>query len=179
MFLSACRLSSNQRVGRTMVVAAAVATDGDKVKVHYTGTLDDGSVFDTSRQEGREPLEFVLGAGQVCHGLDVINGVMCDRKICVKPQLACAWLLAVASRGWSLFHVLQARAHCLNCPLRSISRHHSSVQGAHHTNVQVVPGFEKAVSGLEVGNTKKMRSDADACYGEWKDEMVVTVPNEV
>jgi peptidylprolyl isomerase len=33
--------------------------------VHYTGTLDDGSVFDTSRKEGRQPLEFQIGGGLV------------------------------------------------------------------------------------------------------------------
>lgn len=46
----------------------AVAEDGNTVKVHYTGTLDDGSIFDTS--EGREPLEFVMGAGQMIPGFE-------------------------------------------------------------------------------------------------------------
>jgi peptidylprolyl isomerase len=41
---------------------------GTKVKVHYKGTLDDGSVFDSS--ENRDPLEFQLGSGQVIPGLD-------------------------------------------------------------------------------------------------------------
>ncbi|NEQ44962.1 MAG: peptidylprolyl isomerase [Leptolyngbya sp. SIOISBB] len=41
---------------------------GKTVKVHYTGKLDDGSVFDSS--EGREPLEFQVGSGQVIPGFD-------------------------------------------------------------------------------------------------------------
>lgn len=41
---------------------------GDTVRIHYTGTLDDGTVFDSS--EGREPLEFQVGSGQIIPGLD-------------------------------------------------------------------------------------------------------------
>ena len=44
------------------------AQAGDTVKIHYKGTLDDGSVFDSS--EGREPLGFRLGTGQVIQGFD-------------------------------------------------------------------------------------------------------------
>ena len=41
---------------------------GDTVLVHYTGKLTDGTIFDTS--EGREPLEFAVGSGQVIAGFD-------------------------------------------------------------------------------------------------------------
>lgn len=43
--------------------------DGDTVSIHYTGSLMDGTVFDSS--DGREPLEFVVGSGQIIPGLDV------------------------------------------------------------------------------------------------------------
>ncbi|MBN2403949.1 MAG: peptidylprolyl isomerase [Coriobacteriia bacterium] len=44
------------------------AVNGDKVAVHYTGTLDDGSEFDSS--EGRDPLVFTLGEGEVIPGFE-------------------------------------------------------------------------------------------------------------
>ena len=42
--------------------------NGDTVKVHYTGTLEDGTVFDSSLE--REPLEFTLGEGQLIPGFE-------------------------------------------------------------------------------------------------------------
>jgi len=44
------------------------AKSGDTVRIHYRGTLDDGTQFDSSA--GRDPLEFALGGGQVIPGFD-------------------------------------------------------------------------------------------------------------
>lgn len=44
------------------------AKDGSKVKVHYTGKLDDGTVFDSSKD--RDPFEFTIGTGSVIPGFE-------------------------------------------------------------------------------------------------------------
>jgi FKBP-type peptidyl-prolyl cis-trans isomerase 2 len=46
----------------------AQAQSGDRVKVHYTGRLADGTIFDTSLQ--RDPLEFTLGGGEILPGFE-------------------------------------------------------------------------------------------------------------
>jgi peptidylprolyl isomerase len=56
--------------------------NGDKVRVHYHGRLTNGTTFDSS--EGRDPLEFEVGAGMVIKGFD--NGVM-DMKVGEKKTL--------------------------------------------------------------------------------------------
>lgn len=75
--------------------------DGDTVKVHYTGKLDNGEVFDTSRE--RDPFEFKLG------------------------------------------------------------------------DEAVIPGFEKGVVGMGVGDSKTIEISPDDAYGAKKEELVVEV----
>ena len=55
------------------------AKANDKVKVHYTGKLTTGEVFDSS--EGRDPLEFTVGGGQMIKGFDeAVNGMEMNEK---------------------------------------------------------------------------------------------------
>lgn len=79
------------------------AKSGDTVKIHYSGTLTDGTQFDSS--EGRDPLEFALGAGAV------------------------------------------------------------------------IAGFEKAVEGMAVGESKSVTIDPDDAYGPRHDQLIQQVPN--
>ena len=80
------------------------AKKGDKVKVHYTGKLNDGTIFDSSRD--REPLEFELGGGQM------------------------------------------------------------------------IAGFDKAVDGMAVGESKTARFSSAEGYGEKNEDMIFTVPKD-
>ena len=75
---------------------------GDTVFVHYTGTLDDGTEFDSST--GGEPLEFVMGGGMI------------------------------------------------------------------------LPGFEAAVSGKDVGDKVSVTLEPSEAYGEHREEMTILVP---
>jgi len=63
------------------------AKAGSKVQIHYTGTLEDGSQFDSS--EGGEPLEFELGSGQVIIGFDqAVEGMSVGEKksVTIAPE---------------------------------------------------------------------------------------------
>jgi len=67
----------------------AQARQGDTVKVHYTGKLKDGTVFDSS--EGRDPLEFTIGEGRIIPGFEqaVVGMNPGDSKIAeVAPENA-------------------------------------------------------------------------------------------
>lgn len=77
------------------------AKAGDTVRVHYSGFLDDGTVFDSSLD--REPFEFTLGQGMV------------------------------------------------------------------------IPGFEDAVVGMDVGETKTVNIPSERAYGPYRDELLVSV----
>lgn len=66
---------------------AQTVKNGDTVKVHYTGRFEDGVVFDSS--EGRDPLEFTVGAGMLIRGFeDALIGMAPGEKktVRVEPQ---------------------------------------------------------------------------------------------
>jgi peptidylprolyl isomerase len=67
----------------------AQAKKGDRVKIHYTGKLNNGTVFDSSA--GREPLEFTLGSGQVIAGFDeAVDGMQVGeaKNVCIPVDKA-------------------------------------------------------------------------------------------
>ena len=63
------------------------ASNGNTVKVHYTGTLEDGKVFDTSK--GKDPLEFKIGENKVIRGFeDAVKGMDVgeEKDVIIKPE---------------------------------------------------------------------------------------------
>ncbi len=67
-----------------------VAKKGDQVKVHYTGKLTDGTIFDSS--EGRAPLEFEVGAGMMIKGFDAaVDGMALGAKVTAEIPAAEAY----------------------------------------------------------------------------------------
>ena len=62
-----------------------MAADGDTASVHYTGTLDDGSEFDSSRE--RESLSFTLGEGSLISGFeDAVRGMAIGDTVTVRIE---------------------------------------------------------------------------------------------
>lgn len=72
------------------------AKNGNTVTVNYTGTLQDGSVFDSSLKPGRQPFSFVLGAGEVIQGWD--KGVL-GMKVGEKRKLTIPSNLGYGAQG--------------------------------------------------------------------------------
>lgn len=82
----------------------SIAKEGNTVKVHYTGTLKNGEVFDSSKE--KEPLEFTLGEGQL------------------------------------------------------------------------IPGFEKAVIGMNVGDSTTINIPSAEAYGDAREDLIIAVPKD-
>ena len=107
LLLAACSTNRigdlNDSGGSSAVGGSRVAQDGDRVSVHYRGTLEDGEEFDSSFDRG-EPLAFTMGLGEM------------------------------------------------------------------------IPGFEDAVRGMIVGETKTVQLTPADAYGERRPELVIEVP---
>jgi FKBP-type peptidyl-prolyl cis-trans isomerase len=83
--------SGGLEVTDQVVGTGAVAVDGKTLSVSYTGTLADGTVFDSTAKDGGTPFQFVLGQGQVIKGWDqglVGMKVGGTRKLVIPPVLA-------------------------------------------------------------------------------------------
>ena len=81
---------SGLRFEDSTIGSGATASNGQTVSVHYTGWLENGTKFDSSKDRN-EPFEFKLGAGRVIRGWDEgvagmkVGGV---RRLTIPPQLA-------------------------------------------------------------------------------------------
>ena len=83
-------------MGNGLIVEELIVGDGDeaqdysKVVVNYTGTLEDGSIFDSTLKPGREPFTFTLGVGSVIEGWDLgVKGMKVGgkRKLTIPADL--------------------------------------------------------------------------------------------
>lgn len=82
--------TSDLKIEDSVVGTGAEAVAGKAVTVNYTGTLTDGTKFDSSLNPGREPFTFNLGAGEVIEGWDKgVAGMKVGgkRKLTIPPQL--------------------------------------------------------------------------------------------
>jgi peptidylprolyl isomerase/FKBP-type peptidyl-prolyl cis-trans isomerase FkpA len=84
------QIMQNLKIEDVVVGTGAEAKNGDTVTVNYTGTLDDGTKFDSSLNPGRTSFSFVLGAGQVIKGWDLgVLGMKVGgkRTLVIPPEL--------------------------------------------------------------------------------------------
>jgi FKBP-type peptidyl-prolyl cis-trans isomerase FkpA len=87
--MSTTTTASGLTIEDVTVGSGAVAAAGQKVKVHYTGWLTNGTKFDSSKDRG-DPFEFPLGAGRVIKGWDEgVQGMKIGgtRKLTIPPAL--------------------------------------------------------------------------------------------
>ena len=89
--MGSIKTMENRLIIENLVVGeGAEAQDYNKVVVNYTGTLEDGSVFDSSLNPDREPFTFTLGVGSVIKGWDLgVKGMKIGgkRKLTIPSDL--------------------------------------------------------------------------------------------
>ena len=95
-FSTGCNKGNTEEMGNGLIIEdlvvgeGAEAQDYNKVVVNYTGSLEDGSVFDSSFNPGRGPFTFTLGVGSVIKGWDLgVKGMKVGgkRKLTIPPEL--------------------------------------------------------------------------------------------
>ena len=91
-----CNKGNTEEMGNGLIIEGLVVGEGaeaqdyNKVVVNYTGSLEDGSVFDSSLNPGRGPFTFTLGVGSVIKGWDLgVKGMKVGgkRKLTIPPEL--------------------------------------------------------------------------------------------
>ena len=96
IYLAGCQKNEEIIMENGLVIEDVVVGDGteaqdyNKVVVNYTGTLEDGSIFDSSLKPGRTPFTFTLGAGSVIKGWDLgVKGMKVGgkRKLTIPSDL--------------------------------------------------------------------------------------------
>lgn len=83
-------MSTGLEIEEIIIGEGVEANDYNKVIVNYTGSLEDGSIFDSSLNPGREPFNFTLGVGSVIKGWDLgVKGMKVGgkRKLIIPADL--------------------------------------------------------------------------------------------
>jgi FKBP-type peptidyl-prolyl cis-trans isomerase len=97
LFFPQCAKKAAVELEGGLVIVDKIVGTGEKAKafdvltMHYTGKLEDGTVFDSSKNPGREPFRFTIGAGQVIEGWEKgILGMQVGGKrvLTIPPEMA-------------------------------------------------------------------------------------------